>query len=145
MYVLALACSSREQPRPHISFYVSYFFKRTQISTGEFNRASVSDAAAAPGSEDEEGDAVVSILVFIHGGSTCSQKVHPSLALLSLRLSMLQREVPGVEAGPRQSAEHLCPVGGAGHQQGLHAGCDVVEVSTAHLRTHAREGRVEAS
>lgn len=58
---------------------------------------------------------------------------------------MLQGEVPGVESGPRQGAKHLCPVGGSGGQQGLHAGGDVLQVGAAHLKEHQIESDITRS
>lgn len=48
--------------------------------------------------------------------------------------SVLEGEVPCVEAGPRQGPEHLRPICGSGGQQGLHAGGDVLQVGAAHLK-----------
>lgn len=56
---------------------------------------------------------------------------HPAV---SAHPSVFEGEVPRVEAGPRQGAEHLRPVRGSGGQQGLHAGSDVLQVGATHLR-----------
>lgn len=49
-------------------------------------------------------------------------------------LSVLLGEISRVEAGPRQGPKHLCPVGGSRGQQGLHAGSNVIQVCTTHLK-----------
>lgn len=63
----------------------------------------------------------------------------------SLLLLVLEGEVPRVETGPRQGPEHFCPVGGSGGQQGFHTGCDVLQVSTAHLARDKTQEKMDVN
>lgn len=49
-----------------------------------------------------------------------------SLFLAALSLSVFEREITRVEAGPRQGPEHFRPVIGSRGQKGLHTGSNVL-------------------